>query len=950
MESAEIVRRFLTFFEQQGHAIVPSASLVADDPTLLFVVAGMVPFRPYLLGQQTPPWKRVADVQKCLRTLDIEEVGKTTRHATFFQMLGNWSFGDYFKEKMIPWAWELLTRPEPDGGFGFPEDRLWATVLPDDTESFTVWRNVVGLPESRIQFRGLKDNYWHMGVPGPGGPCSEVYYDRGPEYGRDGGPEVDEDRFLEIWNCVFMEDVLSAVRAKDDFDVEGPLPFKNVDTGMGLERMASILQGVDNLYEIDTTWKVLDRAAELTEQKYGADHRTDVALRVVADHVRSAVMLVEDGVLPSNEARGYVLRRILRRSIRNLRLLSGGQRGGSGGMPSRRDGENQHYLHELTAAAIGAMAPQFPELTADAPKIHAVIDAEEAAFAATLRTGTAIFDAAVGEVKRRGAAAVGGAAGSGPAERGAAGSGPAERGVAGSRLELSGDQAFQLHDTYGFPIDLTLEMAGEQGLAVDEEGFRRLMAEQRRRAKDDSRAKKTGNADNSVLTALLEQSGQVIFTGYEESSGEASVAGLLVNGVPVPAAGAGTEVEVVLDRTPFYAEGGGQLADAGVIKTAGAAGGAGSLIQVRDVQSPLPGLIVHRGVVTEGEAAVGAPAYAEIDVERRRAVSRSHTATHLIHRAFRGALGESAAQAGSENSPGRLRLDFTASGAVPPSVLRDVEDEVNSVLVNDLAVRAFIAPLEEARAMGALALFGEKYGDEVRVVEVGDYSRELCGGTHVVRSGQLGLVKILGESSIGSGVRRVEALVGTDAFRYLATESLLVSQLSEQLKARREELPERVSALVARVRDAEKELERLRSAQLLGASAGLATRAEDIGGVAFVAHQVPGGTTADGIRTLALDVRGRLGDRPAVVIVAGIPADRPAVVVAVNERARERGLAAAALVKKAAAQLGGGGGGRDDVAQGGGAPVGDRGSAALDEAFNAVRAVVQDMAGHGGVA
>jgi alanyl-tRNA synthetase len=940
MESAEIVRRFLTYFEQQGHAIVPSASLVAEDPTLMFVVAGMQPFKPYLLGQQTPPWKRVADVQKCLRTLDIEEVGKTTRHATFFQMLGNWSFGDYFKDEMIPWAWELLTRPESDGGFGFPEDRLWATVLPEDTESFGVWRHVVGLPESRIQFRGLKDNYWHMGVPGPGGPCSEIYYDRGPEYGRDGGPEADEDRFLEIWNCVFMEDVLSAVRAKDDFDVEGPLPFKNVDTGMGLERMASILQGVDNLYEIDTTWKILDRAAELTEQKYGADHRTDVALRVVADHVRSAVMLVEDGVLPSNEARGYVLRRILRRSIRNMRLLSGGQRGGSGGMPSRRDRENEHYLHELTAAAVGAMAPQFPELSADAPKIHAVIDAEEAAFAATLRTGTAIFDAAVGEVKRRGAAAVGGVAGSGLAERA----------VAGSRLELTGDQAFQLHDTYGFPIDLTLEMAGEQGLAVDEEGFRRLMAQQRRRAKDDSQAKKTGNADISVFTAMLEQAGKVTFTGYEESSGEATIIGLLANGVPVPAAGAGTEVEVVLDRTPFYAEGGGQLADTGVIKTAGPAGGAGSLIKVHDVQAPVPGLVVHRGVVTEGEAAVGAPAYAEIDVERRRAVSRSHTATHLIHRAFRGALGESAAQAGSENSPGRLRLDFTASGSVPPSVLRDVEDEVNTVLINDLAVRAFTAPLEQARAMGALALFGEKYGDQVRVVEVGDYSRELCGGTHVVRSGQLGLVKILGESSIGSGVRRVEALVGTDAFRYLATESLLVSQLSEQLKARREELPERVAALVARVRDAEKELERLRSAQLLGASAGLAGGAEDIGGVAFVAHRVPDGTSADGIRTLALDVRGRLADRPAVVLVAGVPADRPVVVAAVNERARERGLAAGALVKKAAAQLGGGGGGRDDVAQGGGAPIGDNGSDAIDEAFSAVRAVVRDMAGQGGVA
>src|SRR5580704_16326447 len=467
MQSAEIARRFLAYFEAQGHAIVPSAPLVADDPTLLFVVAGMQPFKPYLLGQQTPPFKRVADVQKCVRTLDIEEVGKTTRHATFFQMLGNWSFGDYFKEQAIPFAWELLTRSEADGGFGFPQERLWATVLPDDTESFGIWRHVIGLPESRIQFRGLKDNYWHMGVAGPGGPCSEIYYDRGPEYGRDGGPEADEDRFLEIWNLVFMQDILSAVRAKDDFDVEGPLPFKNVDTGMGLERLASILQGVDNLYEIDTTYKILDKAAELTEQDYGTDHRSDVALRVIADHVRSSVMLIEDGVLPGNEGGGYVLRRLLRRSIRNLRLLAGGQRGG--GAPA-----GTGFMHELTSTTIDAMGEQFPELRRDAANIHMVIDAEDAAFAGTLRTGTAIFDVAVEETKRK---------------RGSV---------------LSGAQAFQLHDTYGFPIDLTLEMAAEQGITVDEEGFRRLMGEQRARARQDARDKKTGNADISVFASLLE--------------------------------------------------------------------------------------------------------------------------------------------------------------------------------------------------------------------------------------------------------------------------------------------------------------------------------------------------------------------------------------------------------------------------------------------------------------
>jgi alanyl-tRNA synthetase len=906
MESAEIARRFLNYFGERGHTVVPSASLIADDPTLLLVNAGMQPFKPYFLGQATPPFKRATSAQKCVRTPDIEEVGKTTRHGTFFQMLGNFSFGDYFKEQAIPFAWELLTTPERDGGFGFPEERLWATVYLDDDEAASIWRDRVGLPESRIQRRGMADNFWSMGVPGPCGPCSEIYYDRGPDYGLDGGPVVDEDRYLEVWNLVFMQYLRGEGAGKEGWPILGDLPARNIDTGMGLERMAAILQGVDNIYEIDTLWKVLDRAAELTEQKYGRDHRVDVALRVVADHVRTAVMLVADGVLPSNEGRGYVLRRILRRSIYNLRLLAGGQRGG---------GSDGGFLNELAGTAISAMADQFPELRTDAPRILGVIDGEEGTFLSTLRTGSAIFDAAVGETRRRGTAT------------------------------LSGEQAFQLHDTYGFPIDLTLEMANEQGLAVDEDGFRRLMAEQRQRAKQDSLEKKTGNADISVLASLLAKSGPVTFTGYDQISGEATVTGLLVGGVSVPAAGAGAEVEVILDRTPCYAEGGGQLADTATIRVADAPGAAGGLVEVRDVQAPVPGLIVHRGVVRTGEVVVGAAAQVEIDIERRRAISRSHTATHMVHRAFRGALGESAAQAGSENSPGRLRFDFTAAGAVPPAVLRDVEDEVNQVLIDDLTVRAFVTPIEEARAIGAIALFGEKYGDEVRVVEVGDYSRELCGGTHVAHSGQLGLVKILGEASIGSGVRRVEALVGTDAFRFLARESVLVSQLTEQLKTRREDLPDRIAALVSRVRDAERDLDRLRSAQILGAAADLAAGAADVGPVALVTYQVPDGTTADSIRKLALDVRGRLPEsRPAVVVIAGVPADRPSVVAAVNEAARGLGLAAGQLVRAAAGALGGGGGGRDDVAQGGGAPQGERADQVISEAFDAVRSVVRDTA------
>jgi alanyl-tRNA synthetase len=886
MESAEIARRFLRYFEERGHTVVPSASVVAEDPTLLLVNAGMVPFKPYFLGQRTPPYPRATSAQKCVRTLDIEEVGKTTRHASFFQMLGNFSFGDYFKAGAIPFAWELLTKPESEGGFGFPEDRLWVTVYTDDDEAAGIWNREVGLPAERIQRRGLADNYWHMGVPGPGGPCSEIYYDRGPEYGRAGGPVVDEERYLEVWNLVFMQEQLGTVRSKVDFDVQGELPAKNIDTGMGLERMAAILQGVDNIYETDTLWKILDRAADLTDGKYGRDAADDVSLRVVADHVRSGVMIVADGVVPSNEGRGYVLRRILRRTIRNMRLLGAG---------------DDRHMHELTDVAIRAMGEQYPELINDAAHIHTVIDAEEASFIGTLRTGTAIFDASVDESKRAG------------------------------RATVSGEQAFTLHDTYGFPIELTLEMAGEQGLSVDEAGFRRLMDEQRQRAKADAAAKKTGNLDISVLGELLERSGPVDFVGYDSVAEEAKVAGLLHDGAGVPAAGEGAEVEVVLDRTPFYAEGGGQLADHGTIRL-----GSGALVEVYDVQTPVTGLVVHRGKVRGGEVRVGDTAFAEIDVSRRRAISRSHTATHMVHRGFRNALGESAAQAGSENSPGRFRFDFTAGSAVPPSVLRDVEQEVNATLVDDLGVRAFHTSLDEARQMGALALFGEKYGDEVRIVEIGDYSRELCGGTHVARSGQLGLIKVLGESSIGAGVRRVEALVGVDAFHFLAKESVLVAQLSEQLKVRREELPERVSGIVSRLREAEKELERLRSQQVLQVAGSLAAEAGDIDGIAMVAHRVPDGTDADDLRKLAADVRARIPvARPAVVAVAGVPKDRPVVVVAVNQAAQDRGLAAGRLVGPAAKALGGGGGGKPDLAQGGGSDPG-----AIDAALDAVRGAV----------
>ena len=875
MRTAEIKRRFLKHFEENDHTVVPSAPLPADDPNLLFVNAGMVQFVPYFVGQATPPYRRAVSVQKCLRTPDIEEVGKTSRHGTFFQMNGNFSFGDYFKEGAIDLAWTLITKPVTKGGFGLDPEKIWATVYLDDEEAIELWQRVAGLPMDRIVRRGKKDNFWSMGIPGPCGPCSEIYVDRGPEYGKDGGPEVDEDRYLEIWNLVFMQYERGPGTDKENYPILGELPAKNIDTGMGLERVASYLQGVDNLYEIDEVRPILDRAAAMTGKTYGAhsghvaseSHPDDVRLRVIADHVRTSLMLIGDGVTPSNEGRGYVLRRIVRRAVRAMRLL--GWQGGP-------------TLPELLPVARDCMAPSYPELAEDFERISAYAYGEEEAFLTTLRSGTTILDTAIAETKKA------------------------------RKKKLSGDKAFQLHDTYGFPIDLTLEIAAEAGLGVDSDGFRKLMAEQRQRAKADAAARKIGHADLSAYRSVLDAGGPVEFTGYAEVARESKVRALLGAEGSVEVAGEGEEVEVVLDATPFYAEGGGQQPDTGLVTVGG------GQLEVFDVQQTLPGLIVHRARVLRGEVRAGETGYGEIDIARRRAISRAHTATHLVHQTMRNVLGESATQAGSLNAPGRLRFDFNTPSAVPPSVLHDVEQKVNEVLMNDLEVRAFITSQEEARKIGAMALFGEKYGDQVRVVEVGEYARELCGGTHVARSGQLGLVKILHEASIGSGIRRVEALVGSDALTFMAKEHVLVSRLAELYRARPEEVADRVEATVAQLRDAEKELEKLR-AQLVLANVGvLADGAKDVGGVSVVAVEAPEGTSANDVRSLAQEIRGRLATKPAVVAVASHSGGKASLVVAVNAAAKERGLGAGELVKGA---LSGRGGGNADLAQGGGVPA-----------------------------
>jgi alanyl-tRNA synthetase len=879
MQTAEIRRRFLDHFEKRGHTVVPSASLVSPDPSLLFTVAGMVPFIPYLTGREPAPYPRATSVQKCVRTLDIEEVGKTTRHGTFFQMCGNFSFGDYFKEGAIAHAWELVTGRVEDGGLGFDPEKIWVTVYLDDDEAAEAWHRIAGLPKERIQRLGMEDNYWSTGAPGPAGPCSEIYVDRGPAYGPDGGPAVDRagDRFLEIWNLVFMQYERGPGEGKD-FPILGELPKKNIDTGMGLERVAFLLQGVDNMYEIDEVAPVLRRAAELAGVTYGSDREADVRLRVVADHVRSGLMLIGDGVTPGNEGAGYVLRRLLRRAVRSMKLL----------------GVEDATLPELLPVARDAMSASYPDLATDFARISGIAYAEEEAFRRTLTAGTALFDTAVARAKEE--------------------VGEVAAGEPGATPALSGAQAFSLHDTYGFPIDVTLEMAAEQGVSVDEAGFRALMTEQRERARADARAKRTGSVDVLAYRRLLAEFGPTEWRAYDTLRTDSRVLGVVDEnddeGEPV--IGPGQVTRLVLDRTPFYAESGGQVADAGELTWDG------GRAEVIDVQRPVKGLVAHQVRVLEGELRAGTELTAQVDREWRRSACQAHSGTHVIHAALRQILGPQALQSGSYNRPGYLRLDFAWQGALSAQQRIDIEDVANAAVRADHGVRALYMTLPEAREFGALALFGETYGEEVRVVEIGgEWSRELCGGTHVLGSAQIGPLALTAESSVGSGSRRIEAAVGLEGFRYLARERDLVRQLADLLKTPQDGLVERVSGMLGRLRDADRELAELRGQQTLAAAGDLAGASRDVGGVALVTGS-PAGLAGGDLRTLALDVRNRLGERPAAVVLASAADGKVALVAAINPAAQQRGLSANDLLRAAAAPVGGRGGGKPDVAQGGG--------------------------------
>lgn len=885
MQTAEIGRRWLDFFEHKGHTVVPSASLISEDPSLLFTVAGMVPFIPYMSGLIPAPYPRATSVQKCVRTLDIEEVGKTTRHGTFFQMNGNFSFGDYFKKEAISFAWEFLTGSKDSGCLGLDPQLLWVTVFENDDEAIKIWLETSDIPLERIQKRGMKDNYWSTGQPGPAGPCSEIYYDRGPSYGREGGPEADEDRYIEIWNLVFMQFARGEGTGKDSFEILGELPTKNIDTGMGLERVAFLMQGVENIYEIDQIRPVLDLAAKLSGKTYGVSVEDDVRLRVVADHVRSALMLICDGVTPANDGRGYVLRRLLRRTVRSMRLL----------------GVEQQTFSELFSASRDAMMSAYPELEKEFGRIHRIALAEEEAFLRTLSSGSVFLEQALSDVK------------------------------ASNKTQLEGSEAFLLHDTYGFPIDLTLEIAEEVGLSVDRDAFKALMLEQRDRAKADAREKKLGGTDLTVYSDLRAL-GVTAFTGYKELETEAKVLGIIIDGHVVQVAKQGEIAEVILNETSFYAESGGQESDAGSIIADGLH------LEVLDVQRPVKGLVSHKVLVKTGLVNAGQTVHTKVDADWRIGARQAHSGTHVVHAALREVLGPDALQSGSYNKPGYLRLDFSWSSSLSLATRSEIEEVSNLAIRKDLSVSAQYMSLAEAKSWGAVALFGETYDESVRVVEIGGpWSRELCGGTHVEHSSQIGMLSLIGESSVGSGSRRLEALVGIEAFRAFAEERALVSRLSEFMKSPRENLEERIIGSVEELRNAQRKLSQLQAGSLMEKIPAFIEASKIVGATRFVEVNLGSVTSPDDLRSVAMGIREKLATENAVVAVVGVLDEKPVLVVSATASARESGAKAGSLVRVGSSVLGGGGGGKDDLAQGGGTDI-----SKIEACFSVIREALQN--------
>ena len=852
---------FLDFFEAKDHVVVPSASLIPHDPTVMFTIAGMVPFKPYFVGDEVPPYARATSSQKCARAggkhNDLDEVGRTKRHLVFFEMMGNFSFGDYFKESIIPWSWDLVTSDVESGGWGFDGDRLWITVHDSDDEAEALWHEGVGVPLNRIQRLGDKDNFWQMGDTGPCGPCSEIHIDRGPEFGPDGGPLGDPagDRFMEFWNLVFMQ----YNRSADGTQV--PLPKPSVDTGAGLERILALRQGVDSVWETDLMLPLIETAQSVTGKSYRVgdyDDRESFAMRVLAEHARSATMLVSDGVFPSNEGRGYVLRRILRRAIRYAYLL----------------GTEQLVMPRLVETAIDVMGNAYPDVVKNRDFLTDVLTREEERFRHTLKTGLSILDDEL------------------------------ETGES-----LPGSTAFLLHDTYGFPLELTQEIAGEREIEVDLSGFQIEMTAQRERAKA-GRKDVTVDADRlDTYREVVEQFGITQFVGYTHDESESRVLAV----VPAGSSDDGRElVEIFLDRTPFYAEAGGQVGDTGTISTET------GLATVVDTTFALPNLRRHSAIIDSGEIAAGQSAIAQITVDRRNSIRRNHTGTHLLHWALRHVLGDHVKQAGSFVSPDRLRFDFSHYEAVTPEEIEQIERLANDETLRNDPVRAFETSKTEAEALGAIAFFGDKYGDIVRVLEAG-VSVELCGGTHVRATGDIGLIKVLSESSIGSNLRRLEAVTGASSVELLQNDERALGAIGQLVGASGDQAVAGVQRKLDEIKELQTEVKQLRT-QLARSRAGtVAAQAED----GIVVQRLDGVEPSD-LRDLAIAVREQPGIR-RVVLMGATMSGGVSLVATVQP---DDEMPAADLIKAAARAVGGGGGGKGDIATAGGKDPGQ-----LDEAM-----------------
>jgi len=853
----ELRERFLSFFESKGHLRLPSFSLVPqNDPSILLINAGMTPLKPYFTGQEVPPRKRVTTCQKCIRTPDIENVGKTARHATFFEMLGNFSFGDYFKKEAISWAWEFVTQD-----LEIPKDKLWVTIYEDDDEAFEIWNKDIGLPPERIVRMGKDNNFWEHGT-GPCGPCSEIYFDRGADKGC-GKPDCkvgcDCDRYIEFWNLVFTQ------FNRDENGNYSRLEKKNIDTGMGLERLAVIMQDVNNLFEVDTVRNILNYVCKTAGVEYGKSEKDDISIRVITDHIRSTTMMVSDGIVPSNEGRGYVLRRLLRRAARHGRLL----------------GIDKPFLYDVATVVIDESKDAYPELEEKKDYIRKVIKTEEERFEATVDQGLSILNEYIKETKS-----------------------------ANSRV-LSGSMVFKLHDTYGFPLDLTREIAEENGLSIDEEGFKEEMAEQKRKAREALKGRESSAWAQDTHAGLAKDI-KTEFVGYSEVQSDSKIVYIIKDDSIVESAGEGEQVTIILDKTPFYAESGGQVGDTGYIEAPT------GIVRVEDCKKAGDGNHLHYGIVEKGFIESGSEVKAKINVRRRMAIARNHTATHLLHKALRNVLGDHVNQAGSLVEPDRLRFDFTHFSAMTYEELKKVENEVNSKILDNLTVSTEEMDIETAKKQGATALFGEKYGDVVRVVKIGDYSMELCGGTHLGATSQAGFIKVLGESGVAAGVRRIEALTGEAALKYFNEREALLNEVAAVLKTSPQDTLKRIEALHTDIKNAEKEIEQLRSKLVSSSIDDVLSKAVEIKGIKVAIARFDQ-LDLEALRNTGDVIKNKLGS--GVVVLASAYGGKVSFVATATKDVVAKGIHCGNIIREVAKATGGGGGGRPDMAQAGGKDV-----------------------------